>query len=370
MNKNIFAALAVLVGTIIGAGFLGIPYVVGKSGFLPGFFYLIFVFIFLTIVKLYLGEITLRTKGNHQLTGYAEKYLGKPGKFIMFFAMIFGIYSAIIAYLIGEGESFSFMIFGNLSYTLHFALAFWLIMTILSYIGLRALKQYEKIGFVIMMAIIILIFGIFFKGIQLENLSYVNSSNMFLPFGVIFFAFLGFSAMPAVERILNRNGKAMKKTIILGNVIPLIFYFIFTLVIVGNFGTNVPEVATLSLGRIFSFLGVIAMFTSFFVLTIAIRDMFRFDFKLGRFKGWVLSSFTPLFIFLLIFKYNLAGFVQILSTAGIVSGGITGILVLIMSIRAKKLGNRKPEYKMKINWPIIIIMSLIFLLAVLLQLFF
>jgi len=370
MNKNLFSALAILVGTIIGAGFLGIPYVVGKSGFLPGLFYLVFVFLFLTIVKLYLGEITLRTKGNHQLTGYAEKYIGKWGKFIMFFAMIFGAYSALIAYLIGEGESFSFMIFGHIGYTFHFAIAFWFIMTILCYIGLKALKKYEKIGLIIMIVIIIAISIMFFKGISLENLSYVSHENMFLPFGVIFFAFLGFSAMPEVERILNRNSKLMKKTILLGNIIPFIFYLLFTIVIVGNFGPNVPEVASLSLGRIFSFLGIIAMFTSFFVITIAIRDMFRFDFKLGRFRGWLLSSFSPLIFFIVIWFFDLASFAQILSTAGIISGGTIGILVLIMNIRAKKLGKRKPEFKMKINWPIIIIMSLIFLLAVLLQLFF
>ena len=83
-KSKFFPALAVLVGTIIGAGFLGIPYVVAKSGFIPGLAYLVFVFLFILLVKLYLGETILRTKGNHQLTGYAEKYLGKKGKYLMF----------------------------------------------------------------------------------------------------------------------------------------------------------------------------------------------------------------------------------------------------------------------------------------------
>jgi len=43
MSSKFLAALAVLVGTTIGAGFLGIPYVVSKSGFLPGIAIMIFV---------------------------------------------------------------------------------------------------------------------------------------------------------------------------------------------------------------------------------------------------------------------------------------------------------------------------------------
>ena len=32
------------------------------------------------VLNLYVGEITLRTKGNHQLPGYAKRYLGKTGR--------------------------------------------------------------------------------------------------------------------------------------------------------------------------------------------------------------------------------------------------------------------------------------------------
>ena len=129
IRSKFFPALAVLVGTTIGAGFLGIPYVVSKSGFLPGLAYLILVAVFMMFVKFYLGEITLRTKGNHQLTGYAEMYLGKSGKWLKFFAMIFGIYSALVAYLIAEGESLSYVIFGNLGSSIYFSIGFWIVMS-------------------------------------------------------------------------------------------------------------------------------------------------------------------------------------------------------------------------------------------------
>lgn len=362
-RSKFFPALAVLVGTTIGAGFLGIPYVVSKSGFLPGLAFLIFVAVFMLFVKLYLGEVILRTWGNHQLTGYASKYLGRKGKFLMLFSMIFGIYSALVAYLIAEGRSLSYVFIGSESYALFFSLAFWIIMSGLTYIGLKALKKYEKSSMVLVLAIVVIIVFLFSPKIKLENLSYVNPENVFVPFGVILFSFLAFSAMPEVSRILRGQEKLMKKVIFYGVMIPFAVYSLFVLVVVGNFGASVPEIATLALGRGFSVLAILTMFTAYFTLTLAIRDMFRFDYNLGRFRGWVLACVTPLLLFLVIYYFKIASFVSLLSIGGVVSGGLAGILILLMNKEAKKSGSRKPEYTTGINWRVIALMSLIFILA-------
>jgi len=370
VKTKFFSALAVLVGTAIGAGFLGIPYVISRAGFLPGLACLIFVAVLILFVKLYLGEVSLRTRGNHQLTGYAERYLGRWGKLAMFFAMVFGIYSALVAYMIAEGQSLSYMILGNISFSVYFSLLFWVLMAFLSYIGLVALKKYEKIAMFLVLGIVFIILIFFVRGINVDNLSYVDGWNIFLPFGVILFSFLAFSAMPEVERILLHEERLMKRVIFFGVMIPLAVYFIFTLVIVGNFGHGTGEIATLSLPREFSILAVLTMFTAFFSLSIAIRDMFRFDYNLGRFRGWLLAILVPLALFLVTYFLKIASFVQILSISGIVSGGLTGILVLLMNKKAKMLGDRKPEYSLPIGWFIIILLSLVFILAVIAEFVF
>jgi tyrosine-specific transport protein len=78
--KQWFMASAMLIGTTIGAGFLAIPYVVSKSGFFVGLFYLVFLGLIILYLNLAVGEIGLRTQGQHQLTGYAQRYLGVWGK--------------------------------------------------------------------------------------------------------------------------------------------------------------------------------------------------------------------------------------------------------------------------------------------------
>ncbi len=367
MKNNLFSAIAILTGTTIGAGFLGLPYVISKSGFLIGAVYIIAIGLIVMFTNLCLGEVSLRTKGNHQLTGYSEKYLGKYGKIAMFFSTIFGIYSALLAYLIVEGESISQLIFKTTEFSFHLGLLFWLLMTALLYLGFSSLKKFEKFGLLIKISLVVLIFIISSQKINLQNVSYINSNFMFLPFGVVLFSFLAFSAMPELELMLKKQEYRMKKAIIISSVISILVYLAFTFSVVSSLGKNTPEISTLALGNIFIILGIIAIFTAYLVLSFAIKNMFFLDFKLSEKNSLFIASIIPLVLFIATKAFNLASFTQILGISGTVSGGLTGILAILMNRKAKKLGNRKPEYKIKLSQLIIILLSLFFLAGVLIE---
>jgi len=370
VNKKFWATTFTLTGTIIGAGILGLPYVFAKSGFLIGFAWLIFLGLIMIITKLYLGEVVLSTSGKHQLTGYAKKYLGKKGEKIMLLTMLFGIYSALLAYLIGEGESLSQLFSGSTNYAIFFAIGFWLIMTFLLRKELEGLKKVETWGVLGIIAIIVGIFIYFLPSLSLSNITQINTSFTFFPIGVILFALLGFVTIPELKLEIKNQESKLKKAIIIGVLIPMILYTLFTLVFVGVLGPQVPQVATLALGRIVTILGIFTMLTSYFVLSFSIKDMYKFDYKLSKSKIFFLVSALPLILYILIQKFNLAGFVKILGIGGVVSAGLTGILILFMNKKAKKQGNRKPEYRIPINWFIIILISLIFIAGVIFEFFF
>jgi tyrosine-specific transport protein len=112
MKKQVLEAIATLIGVTVGAGIMGIPYVISKSGLMIGAAHILVIGFLMLFVNLFLTEIVLRTKGSHQLTGYAEKYLGRAGKWIMACTMVIGVYGALIAYLIGGGSALS-SIFGG-----------------------------------------------------------------------------------------------------------------------------------------------------------------------------------------------------------------------------------------------------------------
>lgn len=367
----LIAAIATLTGTIIGAGFLGIPYVAAKSGFLTGAIHIIALGLIMLLINLYLGEIALRTKGFHQLPGYAKKYFGKTGAVLMFFSMIFGIYTAVIAYLLGEGQSLSFIFFGTIKYALAFSIAFFALISFLVYRGIETLKKGETIGLIAVLSIIALIIIFFAPQVNMQNLSYAaNPATIFFPYGVVLFAFLAFSVLPELERELKGNEHLMKKAIIIGSVIPIILYLLFTAVVVGFAGNATPEIATMALGKLPTLLAVFTMFTACFALSTALKNMYIYDLKFKKINAWLLACFVPLIVFLAITRYHLMGFVKLLGLSGSVAGGVAGIVIAVMAIKAKKLGDRKPEYRIPINWFIATLLIALFAFGIAYQFIF
>jgi len=369
MSKT-FIATTALIGTIIGAGILGIPYVIMQSGFKIGLVHLILIGLAVMITTLYLGEIANRTKHNHQLTGYAGLYLGRTGRKWMFYSFAFGIYAALLAYLIAEGESISFLLFGTAQYAIYCGIGFWIALSLLSYFGLKALEEGESLGVALILVMIVSITVFLWNKIDVSNLQYIHLDKMFVPFGVILFAFLGFSAIPELERIFGNDRRPMKRSIIIAYLFSFIVYVIFAAVVLGYKGSLTPQIATLALGKPFILLGMLTIFTSYLALSIAFIDTLKFDFGKTKTISWLWVSIIPLIIYLLLEFFNLASFTTIIGIGGVISGGIDAILILMMVKRAKKLGTRKPEYSMPysetFNW----ILIAMFTLGAILEIFY
>jgi amino acid permease len=364
MVRKTLLAASTLIGTTIGAGIFGIPFVVAKAGFPIGLIHILIIGTIILITMLYLGEIALRTKGNHHLTGYAEKYLGKKGKILMLSALAFGIYAAIIAYLIGIGESLSHLFLNSPDQSFLLGIAFWFIMSAISYKGIKALKDGEFYGVTIILILIIGMAVFFANKIDISNLNQItlNPITYFTPFGVILFAFLGYATIPEVEKILKNKEKEMKSTILTAVIVSAIIYIIFTAVVIGLKGPATPEIATVALGKPFIFLGILTMLTSYLAVSIAMIDMFHFDFSISRPKAWLLTTIIPLAFFILLQMFNAAHFTTVLGVGGVISGGLMSILILSMINNAKIKGDRKPEYTIAAPkiflWFLIIIFAL------------
>ena len=370
MKKEVYESIGVLVGTIIGAGVLGIPYVISKAGFLTGLATIILLGLVVLTINLSIGEVVLRTKGNHQLTGYAEKYLGKKGKIIMSLSMIVGITGALLAYIVGAGEAFGAIFNVN---PFLFSIGFFIFGSFLVYKGIKSVSKYELYFSSIVIALILLIsFNSFFSGkMNLSNLAEFNLLKLFVPYGVVLFAFIGAAAIPEMSEVLKKNKKDMKKAIIIGSFIPLFLYALFAFAIVGVFGMNVTEIATVGLGAEFgmwvlivaNLFAVFAMTTSFLTLGLALREMYNYDLKIKKFASWGLACFIPIVLFLFGFK----NFINILGTTGVIAGGVEGILIVLMLWKAKKKSERKPEYTVNVGKFLGFVLIAVFILGVILN---
>ncbi len=404
-NKNLVAA-STLVGTIVGAGVLGIPYVVSQVGIIYGFVVILLLGLAFLMLNLFGGEIILRTKGQHQLTGYAEKYLGKNGKRFMMLALMISIYGALTAYLMGVGNTLDSMIpFGS---AIFYSIVFFAITFFIIYKGVKATGKAELVLIFLLLLVVALIGVLSFDSISITNFAssnppkffsivkdffsgqlthsfsqiyhsfFQNIAIFFLPYGVILFAYMGMPAIPEMQEQLGKNKKQLKKAIIIGSVAPIILYLVFTFIIVGvvgadGFATLEPNqrIATIALslytspilGFFANILAILAMFTSFLTLGIALTQAYQYDYKLSKNFAFALTFIIPLGIVLL----NLTSFITVLGVTGALAGGLESTLLILIYWKAKTLGDRKPEYTMpRLTW-LGVLLILMFALGVIYQ---
>jgi len=375
-RNKLWIASATLMGTIIGAGVLGIPYVIAQSGLLLGIINLLVVGFALLVLHLCLGEISLRTKGLHQLSGYMEIYLGKIGKHLIAFSMMVGIYGAMVAYIIGEGEILK-TIFGG--HPLIYSLAFFVIVSIIIFMGIKATGRAEMIV-TSLMILIVLAIGIFsFSKIDPTHFTAIHWQNIFLPYGVILFAFVGTAAIPELREELENQKHQMKKAILIGSILPIVVYLLFAVIVVGlvglkNFNTLAPNdrIATIALsifadpylGLAANIFAVFAMFTSFIGLGLALYQMYEYDYHLKKIWAFFLTVIPPIIIAI----SGLTHFIAVIGFTGAIAGGVDGILVMLAYWKAKRNSQRKPEYKLKIGKFITGLLILMFALGIAYQL--
>jgi len=344
--KTSIYAIAILSGTIIGAGIFALPYITLKVGVwvMLGYFLILGALVFL--IHLFFGELSLKTPDFKRLPGFAKFHLGNWGEKVAYISTILGIFGAILAYLIIGGEFLTELlspIFGggsNILYTLlYFSLGASLI-----FFGIRAISKIEFWGLILFFFVLILMFFRGFPQIQIQNLFPASDfSKFFLPYGPILFSLWGATLIPEVEEMLGKEKHLLKKVIAISILIPVLIYLFFIFLILGITGNQTTETALSGLKNFLGggmvslafFFGVLTTFTSFITLGLTLRKVFWYDLKIEKNLAWAITCFVPLFLFLI----GIKSFIPVISFLGGVMLGVDGILILLMyqKISEKKL---------------------------------
>jgi tyrosine-specific transport protein len=357
MEKPLFVATATLIGFVVGAGILGLPYAFSKTGFLTGALNIIIIGLAILFLNLMIGETCLRTKTRHQLTGYIEKYLGYRWKNIMVILLSLGWYGAMIAYIIKIGEFLSALInpFFQIN-SIYFSVIFALIGSYSVYKGISIIKKSE-FWMVFLTLTTLIVIGIFsIPNMQIANLDGFQLSKFWIPFGVVLFAFGGAGAIPEMREELKKDKYLMKHAIILGTVISALIYLLFPLFVVGVTGLNTTDGAIIGLGKSLGykmlllgvFFGMLTMSTSFLVVGLAMKEIFKFDYKKNNKASSLGACLIPFISSLIIILLKIDNaFYKVIDITGSLLYPLTSILLVIMFWKAKKVGERKPEYSLK-----------------------
>jgi tyrosine-specific transport protein len=375
MNKRFWHAVAMMIGMIIGVGIFGVPYAITKVGFALGIFYIIILGAILLLTNLLYSEVVLRTEGKHRLVGYAEIYLGKWGKMVAGAAQVLSFYGGLVAYIIVGGQflhSVLLPVFGGSLFAYQFA--FFVLMSLAVLIGLRLVASIEFLMTILLLAVMAIIFVFGLPYVWYPNLYVMNLKEIFFPYGVILFALGGAAAVPAIRDLLRGQEERMKKAITIGTVVPLIVTALFAFVVIGISGASTTPEAISGLagalgnkiiifGAIFGFL---AIATSFLVLGLNLKEIFSLDYKLNKFLSWILACVLPFLIFLV----GRPEFISVVAFTGAVLGGLEGILIILIWLKAKEEGKRQPEYSLTISRIVLDIVAFIFILGILYKLIY
>lgn len=371
-KKSLWSAIAIYLGTIIGAGIFALPYVFSQSGFIIGFIWLILLALTVTILCLSYGEVVLRTPQDLEMAGYAQEYLGRRSKILITISLVLGNYTALTAYIVGIGN-FLNDLFQTISFDpLIWGIIFWALASFILYLGIKVVSHLELIMGGAMALIIFLVLIGSWDSIDLSNFTYFNLEQFWLPMGAILFSLGVISAIPTMKRVLKNNPVSLKKAIIKGQIITVVLYLVFIIAILGVAGENTSSQAISSLEGTVSqpllilgiVLSILTMTTSFLILGHILEKCYSQDWGIPRIAAWSMVVGPPLILVVC----GLNDFVALISLAGGLLMGLQGILLLFTWKEARKKGKRQPEYTIKIPPFVFYFILLIFTLSIIYQL--
>ncbi len=341
MNGRYLAAIGTIVGTVIGAGMLALPYAISKSGFLIGLILIFVVGIASILIMMYTGELSFRLKKIHQLPVLISKYTGKRFRLAILILQVLILYGAILAYLIAMGDSLQTLL--GVPYIASVILVFALSAPII-YRGYKWVEEAEvPLSAVKLFLIVVVAFIVIFSA-RLSNLSTVNAGNIFVPFGVILFAMMGFSVIPEIREGLADNKTDFNKAIIIAMTVSILVYIFFAAAFIGAFGPGVSAIATNSLGSgsfsvLYYLLTIFLVVTPYIALSLVVVDAFNFDFRLKRSYSFWLTMLIPLIIALIGFN-----FARVLQIVGGILLPVLCLMILVAVYKGRKVAGKSKAY--------------------------
>lgn len=328
-------ALAVFLGTVIGVGIFGLPFVAFKAGFFVVVSYFLFMALVAIFINFLYSEVVLGSKKMHRLPGYVGEYLGEKWKRITFLVITVGLMGALLAYLIIGGQFLNFFLGPYLggNSTLYTLLFFGLG----AYLVFRGIKSISGIELSLLFVLFIILAVLFIKAFPSINISYFKTLNpkfLFFPYGVILFSLWGSAVIPEIKEMLAGSRVHLRRVIFWGTVVTVVIYLFFIFIVLGASGPATSEEAIsgleqvlgdkiIKLGFIF---GVITCFTSFLTLALTLKKVFWYDFGIPKNFAWFLTCFIPLGLFLL----GIREFIGVISFTGAIAIGVEGIIIVFL----------------------------------------
>src|SRR5438552_3510900 len=141
--KHYVYPIATLSGSIIGVGFLALPYITLRVGAWPMFFYFVAITALVVFIHVIFARISLKTPDFKRWPGFVGFYLGSTAKKIILVSMVLGSFGIMLAYLI-VGSHFLAAIVGPVlgGTELGYLLVYFILVSAMVYVGIAVISRF------------------------------------------------------------------------------------------------------------------------------------------------------------------------------------------------------------------------------------
>ncbi|MBI3956405.1 MAG: hypothetical protein HY340_00235 [Candidatus Kerfeldbacteria bacterium] len=331
-------AVGAFLGTVIGVGMFGLPYLAAQMGLLP----LIVLFVFLTPVVLAIhlrfAGVVLGTRGQHRIPGYVHAYLGERWRRFSLVVSALGLLGALLAYLI-VGGTFLRLVAGPVTELspLLATILFFLCGAALISRGTRSVASVDFALTLVFFLLVLLLLMLALPSIDPSVFRGIDWPSSPVGYGVVLFSLWGLSLVPETVELVGRKKTAARRVLTYGLVATAGVYLIFTIMVFGvtgaattpeaisGFVARFPPVVTL-IGGV---LGLITTFTSYIALGLTLKKTLTVDLRLAPAAANLGTLGLPLLLFLV----GLTNFINVLGLTGAVLLGLEGMLVIAVAER-------------------------------------
>lgn len=240
MPNRFIGGILLITGTSIGGGMLALPIATAQLGFITTLFFLILCWAIMTISALLILEVNLWHSIPSNLISMAKTTLGRFGQIVTWLTYLVLLYALLAAYIAGGSD---FLRYFLSSFHIHLAAktSAFLFVGILSLIVYKGLSSVDYINRSLMLSkylsfILLVIFISPFISIHcLLNSGQLYRLNLIFTCVTIIITSFGFAIIvPSLRSYFHNDLCRLRKAILIGSLIPLFCYILWTLIIMGS----------------------------------------------------------------------------------------------------------------------------------------
>jgi tyrosine-specific transport protein len=339
LDSKLIGGILLITGTSIGGAMLALPVATAGGGLLSTSLFLIVCWLIMTFGALFLLEVNLWCPKGSNIISMAEKTLGKPGKIVAWVSYLFLLYTLLSAYIDGGSDVLQGILTSagiSLSHTFA-ALLFVGTLGALVFKGMKSVDYANRALMFAKLFIFFLLVCFIAPKIHLYNFSHGHASLLVGSLMVLITSFGFASIIPSLRDYFDNDVARLKKAILIGSLIPLFCYLLWTATIMGvvpmltlsalahsqhatsglSLALNQTTHASIIVNFFASF-SAVCMLTAFLGVSLGLFDFLADGLKLEK-KGaqGTLVLFATFLPPLLIVLFSPGAYLKALSLAGI-----------------------------------------------------